>query len=144
MRSLMPRTLRCLVAAGWTARSTEWPIPSFSPNAAHLAGALPARPALLAATVYPQRTSSTRWARFGGAELPGGDDSCLTIAASRGFHEIAFPAIATGAYGFPSKAAAPIAIAAVRSHLAKYRFPELTMFVCFDAATPDAYRDALG
>ena len=69
--------------------------------------------------------------------------SCLDIACRRGFREIAFPAIATGIYGFPREAAARIAAATVGAHLARQQFPELVTFVCFDAPTLGAYRDAL-
>src|ERR1700738_1839965 len=39
--------------------------------------------------------------------------SCLAIARERGFRAIAFPAIATGVYGFPREQAAQIAVATV-------------------------------
>jgi O-acetyl-ADP-ribose deacetylase (regulator of RNase III) len=32
----------------------------------------------------------------------------------------------------------------VSSHLAQHKCPEKVIFVCFDAATRQAYRDALG
>jgi O-acetyl-ADP-ribose deacetylase (regulator of RNase III) len=70
--------------------------------------------------------------------------SCIAIARSQGFRDIAFPAIATGIYGFPRERAARIAIATVGSYLAEQILPESVTFVCFDAATLDAYRDALG
>lgn len=70
--------------------------------------------------------------------------SCLAIAQSNRFRDIAFPAIATGVYGFPRQQAAQIAVATTASHLAEHDFPERVIFVCFDTATRDAYRDALG
>jgi O-acetyl-ADP-ribose deacetylase len=70
--------------------------------------------------------------------------SCLAVARSREFRDIAFPAIATGVYGFPREAAAKVAVATVGAHLALHSLPELVIFVCFDAATLDAYRRALG
>jgi O-acetyl-ADP-ribose deacetylase (regulator of RNase III) len=70
--------------------------------------------------------------------------SCLEIARSKQFRDIAFPAIATGIYGFPRHEAAKIAVAVVSSHLAQHECPEKVIFVCFDAATRQAYRDALG
>ena len=70
--------------------------------------------------------------------------SCLEVARSKRFREIAFPAIATGIYGFPRDEAAKIAVTAVSPHLAQHEFPELVIFVCFDAATREAYRVALG
>jgi O-acetyl-ADP-ribose deacetylase (regulator of RNase III) len=70
--------------------------------------------------------------------------SCLTIACSKKFRDIAFPAIATGIYGFPRREAAEIAVAAVTSHLAGHEFPKLVIFVCFDPPTLEAYEKALG
>jgi O-acetyl-ADP-ribose deacetylase (regulator of RNase III) len=70
--------------------------------------------------------------------------SCLEIARSQQFRNIAFPAIATGIYGFPRQEAANIAVAMVASHLAVHEFPDRVMFVCFDEATREAYRSALG
>ena len=69
--------------------------------------------------------------------------SCLAIARERRFCDVAFPAIATGVYGFPREEAARIAVAAVRRHLAEYEVPEWVVFVCFDEATLAAYRKAL-
>ena len=70
--------------------------------------------------------------------------SCLDIARDRQFRAIAFPAIATGIYGFPGDAAAHIAVATVRRHLTDNNRPERVIFVCFDDATLAAYRVALG
>jgi len=70
--------------------------------------------------------------------------SCIRIARAQGFRDIAFPAIATGIYGFPRDAAAHIAVTTVASELADQQLPELAIFVCFDTLTLNAYRDALG
>jgi len=70
--------------------------------------------------------------------------SCLAIARDRSFRAIAFPAIATGVYGFPREAAARIAITEVSAHLAAHAAPATVSFACFDEATRDAYRVALG
>jgi O-acetyl-ADP-ribose deacetylase (regulator of RNase III) len=70
--------------------------------------------------------------------------SCLAIAHTKGFRDIAFPAIATGVYGFPRREAAEIAVATVTSHLARHEFPGLVIFVCFDLATLETYQRALG
>jgi O-acetyl-ADP-ribose deacetylase (regulator of RNase III) len=43
--------------------------------------------------------------------------TCLQLAEERGVRTISFPAISTGAYGYPPVAAAEIAIATVREHL---------------------------
>jgi O-acetyl-ADP-ribose deacetylase (regulator of RNase III) len=66
--------------------------------------------------------------------------SCLEIARSQGFRDIAFPAIATGVYGFPREAAALVAVSTIGSQ----QLPELVIFVCFDTATLNAYRNAVG
>jgi len=70
--------------------------------------------------------------------------SCVGIARAQGFRDIAFPAIATGVYGFPRDAAARIAVTTVAKNLAEQQLPELVIFVCFDPATLRAYRSALG
>lgn len=70
--------------------------------------------------------------------------SCLTIAQAEQFPQIAFPAIATGIYGFPREEAAQIAVTTVAEHLAGWDFPERVIFVCFDPATLQAYQKALG
>jgi len=69
--------------------------------------------------------------------------ACLSIAGERRFRDIAFPAIATGVYGFPRQEAARIAVAEVRRHLAGNEFPQRVIFVCFDGDTAAAYREAL-
>ena len=69
--------------------------------------------------------------------------SCLAIAQDRRFHEVAFPAIATGIYGFPRDDAARIAVAVVGDHFAANEVPHCAIFVCFDEATLNAYRLAL-
>jgi O-acetyl-ADP-ribose deacetylase (regulator of RNase III) len=43
--------------------------------------------------------------------------TCLDLAEERGIRSISFPAISTGAYGFPAEPAARIAIAAISEHL---------------------------
>lgn len=70
--------------------------------------------------------------------------SCLGIARDRRFRDIAFPAIATGIYGFPRAQAARVAVNTVRAHLAENDLPETVVFVCFDEPTIEAYRLALG
>jgi O-acetyl-ADP-ribose deacetylase (regulator of RNase III) len=67
----------------------------------------------------------------------------LRIAGEHRFAAIAFPAIATGVYGYPRDEAARIAARAVTAHLAVHDHPELVIFVCFDRATEAAYRAAL-
>src|SRR6516164_6284169 len=57
--------------------------------------------------------------------------SCIGIARSQGFRDVAFPAIATGIYGFPHELAARIAVTTVGSHLAErqlHRVGDLCLF----------------
>lgn len=67
----------------------------------------------------------------------------LQIAQERRFRTVAFPAIATGIYGFPRTGAAAIAVAAVKRHLAGHEYPENVIFVCFDEETREAYQRVL-
>jgi O-acetyl-ADP-ribose deacetylase len=65
----------------------------------------------------------------------------LEVAAELGCRTVAFPAISTGAYGYPLTLAAPVAIAAVREAL---RPPiELVRFVLFGDHALEAFRDVL-
>jgi O-acetyl-ADP-ribose deacetylase (regulator of RNase III) len=64
----------------------------------------------------------------------------LEVADELGARSIAFPAISTGAYGFPAELAAEIAIGTVRSTDTAV---ELVRLVAFDAETFGLYRKAL-
>jgi O-acetyl-ADP-ribose deacetylase (regulator of RNase III) len=70
-------------------------------------------------------------------------ESCLEIARGQEFRDIAFPGSATGAYGFPHREAAEIAVAVVRSHLSSHAAPAEVIFVCFDDLGLAAHRRAL-
>ena len=83
----------------------------------------------------------------------GGDDNedeelaacyrrCLELAAEHKVRSIAFPAISTGVYGFPSERAARIAIDTVNAHVDASGV-ELVNFVCFDNKTYAIYMDIL-
>jgi O-acetyl-ADP-ribose deacetylase (regulator of RNase III) len=56
---------------------------------------------------------------------------------------VAFPAISTGAYGYPVELAAPVAIAATKESLAGHSEVELARFVFRNEATLAPYRAAL-
>jgi O-acetyl-ADP-ribose deacetylase len=65
---------------------------------------------------------------------------CLEVADELGAHSVAFPAIATGVYGFPPEQAAQIAVATTRStptNVARVRL------VAFDRLTRDLLAAAL-
>ena len=72
-------------------------------------------------------------------------ESCYREALARadevGAQSVAFPALATGAHGYPLKKAASIAVDMVRSTRTDV---QLIRFVCFDHRTLMAFRSALG
>ena len=65
--------------------------------------------------------------------------SSLTLAARHAIATIAFPAISTGAYGFPIEDACRIALGEVERSLAALPAIRDVSFVCFDASTLDCY-----
>ena len=67
----------------------------------------------------------------------------LEIAESEGLESIAFPSISTGAYGYPVKPAARIAIASCREFLASARRVHEVVFCCFSAADLAVYEELL-
>jgi O-acetyl-ADP-ribose deacetylase (regulator of RNase III) len=71
--------------------------------------------------------------------------SCYRTALARadevGARSIAFPAISTGIFGYPSDRAADVAVGTVRTTPA---LAERVVFVCFNEATVAAYEAALG
>ena len=67
----------------------------------------------------------------------------LQLALDNGYRTIAFPAISTGAYGYPADAAADIAVSTVAAFLTRRSLPEIVYFVCFDAATTHLYQHLL-
>jgi O-acetyl-ADP-ribose deacetylase (regulator of RNase III) len=67
----------------------------------------------------------------------------VEIAAELGCTSLAFPAISTGAYGYPVELAAPVAIDATREALARSPSVELARFVFRDERTLAPYRAAL-
>ncbi len=80
----------------------------------------------------------------------GEDDllaSCYTrsleLAEANGIKTIAFPAISTGAYGFPLPRATVIAVRAVLSFLSRSDSIEKVIFVCHGKRAFDLYTDAV-
>lgn len=67
----------------------------------------------------------------------------LEVAAEAGAARIAFPAISTGAYGYPLTAAARIAVATVRDTVAKFPGIEDVIFCCHSASALATYRTLL-
>lgn len=68
----------------------------------------------------------------------------LEIATTQGIGSIAFPAISTGAYGYPVDQAAPVALQAVMDYARQDNIPiRLVRFVLFDGETLAQYATAL-
>jgi O-acetyl-ADP-ribose deacetylase (regulator of RNase III) len=67
----------------------------------------------------------------------------IELAEEHGCRSVAFPAISTGAYGYPVELAAPVAIAATRDALAAHSSVEVARFVFRDEATLARYRAEL-
>jgi O-acetyl-ADP-ribose deacetylase len=67
----------------------------------------------------------------------------IELADELGCRSVAFPAISTGAYGYPVELAASVAIAATDTALAAHPSVELARFVFRDEPTLAAYRASL-
>jgi len=67
----------------------------------------------------------------------------IELADEHGCRSLAFPAISTGAYGYPVELAAPVAIEATKEALAAHPSVELARFVFRDEATLASYKAAL-
>jgi O-acetyl-ADP-ribose deacetylase (regulator of RNase III) len=69
--------------------------------------------------------------------------SCFSLAEKHGIKSIAFPAISTGAYGFPLESATRIAVTETKNFLAKNQSIEKVIFACFGIAAYDCHSRAL-
>jgi O-acetyl-ADP-ribose deacetylase (regulator of RNase III) len=69
--------------------------------------------------------------------------NALVAAEQLGAHDVAFPAISTGVYGYPLDAATGIAIATVVAFLRDHARPARVIFCCFNEAAESTYRRAL-
>lgn len=68
----------------------------------------------------------------------------LELAKKNGLHSIAFPAISTGAYGFPMEKAAKIAFATVKNWLESNSSYDIEVLMCaFDKKTLELYHNEL-
>lgn len=68
---------------------------------------------------------------------------CLALAKEHNIHTLAFPAISTGAYGFPMESAAGIAVKEVLQGLRNNPDLEIVIFACFGHPAEEIYREAL-
>jgi O-acetyl-ADP-ribose deacetylase len=67
----------------------------------------------------------------------------FALAREHGLASIAYPAISTGAYGFPAERAALIAVRTVRAALADATSIERVIFCCFGATSRHHHEAAL-
>jgi len=67
--------------------------------------------------------------------------NCMRLAGENGVERLAFPAISTGVYRFPKRAAASIAVAEILA--APASSVSEVILACFDADTARAYENAL-
>jgi O-acetyl-ADP-ribose deacetylase (regulator of RNase III) len=69
-------------------------------------------------------------------------ESCLDLAEEADCETMAFPAISTGVYGYPKKAATEIAVRTVRGYPAQN--VKKVIFCCFGDEMENIYREVLG
>jgi len=69
--------------------------------------------------------------------------SSLTLAAVAGLSRVAFPSISTGAFGFPKRRAARIAVDAVLGFLTGSKHPERVLLCAFSEADGALLREML-
>jgi O-acetyl-ADP-ribose deacetylase (regulator of RNase III) len=69
--------------------------------------------------------------------------SSLKLANENKINTIAFPAIATGVYGFPKDLAALIAVNETRRFMGNHPYPAKVIFVAFDKDNYEIYRKLL-
>ncbi len=67
----------------------------------------------------------------------------IKLAVENSIKTIAFPSISTGAYGYPIREAAPIAIKATIDVLQKYTTIEKVIFVLFSKSDFEIYKEIL-
>jgi O-acetyl-ADP-ribose deacetylase (regulator of RNase III) len=65
------------------------------------------------------------------------------LASERGIKSLSFPSLSTGAYGYPLKLAAPVALSTVMSYLREHQDIELVRFVLYRLDAYGAYEKAL-
>jgi len=75
--------------------------------------------------------------------LAGAYRRCLELAVEHDCRSIAFPALSTGAYGYPMDQAARVALSTAIELLKEQGKPELVRFVLFDAGAYGAFAAAL-
>ena len=69
--------------------------------------------------------------------------NALRLAREEGLHSVAFPSISTGAFGYPVRKAAPVALGTIREEALAGRGVEHVLVVLWSAADCAAYADVL-
>lgn len=69
--------------------------------------------------------------------------SALTLAASKSVESIAFPAISTGAFGYPAQKAARVAVREILNFQQDHDEPKEIILACFDSEMEAIYRALL-
>ena len=69
--------------------------------------------------------------------------SSLELAVKHSINSISFPALSTGAYGYPVKEASRIALSTVIEFLKEHQKPELVRFVLWDHNTFQIFKKSL-
>ncbi|HTX74104.1 MAG TPA: O-acetyl-ADP-ribose deacetylase [Rectinemataceae bacterium] len=69
--------------------------------------------------------------------------SCLEIAGSSDFESLAFPAISTGAYGYPRAEAARVAHRTITAHLEAHRKPCDVWLIFYSEAAAQLFLDTI-
>ena len=77
------------------------------------------------------------------ALLAGAYRNSLELAAAHGLRSVSFPAISTGAYGYPMAEAARIALTTVRDFLREHPEIALVRFVLFGEVAYTSFAEAL-
>ncbi len=75
--------------------------------------------------------------------LAGAYRRSLELAVESGCQSVAFPALSTGAYGYPIREAARVAMATVIDFLKQHGKPALVRFVLFDPPAYQAFANVL-
>ncbi len=66
--------------------------------------------------------------------------NALLLAKEHGIKTLAFPAISTGAYGYPAEEAAAIAVRTVKNFVTDNKTIDTVLFVCLTESMTDIYR----
>ena len=148
--SSMPPITACSAAAGSTARSTAPRVETCIEACKTLGGCDTGEAKITPGFKLPARyVIHTVGPVWGGGER--GEDrllaacyrNALVLALEHGLTSIAYPAISTGAYGFPPDRAALIALRTVLAALEDNETIERVVFCCFGAGSRDYHQKAL-